>query len=305
MGTEMIGRDEAHSMQIKAKTAVLFFLGTFSISHLAYAELLWNPKPVEKVVSKPQSSNGGHAGHQQSRSREKAFYLEDNQNSSVQYISPALEVLPLTAEEKSNKYILPKTGMDNYHALVAERKTETTHESALRYPYMRGKPSGHSPDKLISDNKLPLEIVPEPMIREHWRFYSSNKHDYKILFEKKPLKDTWVILQTSNGSKMDAKTDSNGQVNFTLPEDFIDINPGRRANKPAEFILRTVHISDGMTYKTNFTAPYSVNPSHWKSNLGGILSLSVGFLSGIVIMRRHNKKTNEEKKNKKNSRRQS
>ncbi|MCW8931248.1 MAG: DUF4198 domain-containing protein [Gammaproteobacteria bacterium] len=295
-------------MRIKAKTAVLFFLGTFGINHLTYAELLWNPKPVKEAESKIKSSNTGHeghAGHQQNRSKEKAFYLEDNQNSTARYITPGLEVIPLTAEEKGNKYILPKTGMDNYHALVAERKTESTHESALRYPYMRGKPSGHSPDKLVSDSKLPLEIVPEPMIREHWRFYSSNKHDYKVLFEEKPLKDTWVILQTSNGSKMDAKTDGDGKVNFTLPEDFQDIKPGRRANKPAEFILRTVHISDGITYKTNFSAPYSVNPSHWNSNLGGILSLSVGFLSGIVIMRRHNNKMNEEKKNNKNSRRAS
>lgn len=290
-------------MKIKIKN-VLFILLGLGCSHLSYAELLWSPKPIENTMSKPKplKSDDAHAGHQQNRSQEKAFYLEDNQNVTVKYMTPALKILTLTPQENSNKYVLPKTGMDNYHALVAERKTDITHESSLRYAYMRGKPSGYSPENLITNNKLPLEIVPEPMIREHLRFYTSVKHSYKILFDKKPLVDTWVILQTSNGSKIDSKTDSKGKVTFTLPEDFQDIKPGRRANKPAEFILRTAHISENITYKSNFSAPYSVNPSHWQSNAGGILVLSMGFISGILVMRRHNKNNT---KNKKTSRRES
>ncbi len=284
-------------MQIKIKY-VLFILIGLGMSHLSYAELLWTPKPVKKEVKSAKPADV-HAGHQQHRSREKAFYLQDNKNTNVRYITPALKVLTLIHQEQSDKYVLPDSGMDNYHALVAERKTDTSHESSLRYAYMRGKPSGHSPENLVTNYKLPLEIVPEPMIREHLRFYSSIKHSYKVLFEKKPLIDTWVILKTSNGSTIDSKTDSQGKVTFSLPEDFQNIKPGRRANKPAEFILRTVHIANNITYKTNFSAPYSVNPSHWKSNSGGILALSVGFISGIVVMRRHNKKTNKNMKKKK------
>jgi len=94
-------------------------------------------------------------------------------------------------------------------------------------------------------------------------------------------------------------------VSFILPDDFKEVKPGRRANKAQEFILRTVHITDNITYKTNFSAPYSVNPSHWQSNSGGILALSIGFISGIVIMRRHNQQVNITKVNKKSSRRAS
>ena len=314
--------DAEYLLFTKLKHFLLILSVLLGMSPLCYAELLWNPKPTEKqkpvkAIDGSQKNNRSaqnqHAGHGQSRNREKSFYLADNQNVIVKYIDPSLQTLSLTAEDKSNQYILPKTGMDNYHALVAERSTDTSHESSLRYAYLRGKPSGFSPDNLIKQHKLPLEIVPEPMIREHWRFYTNNSHLFKILFNEKPLVDTWVIFQTSNGTTLDSKTDADGKVIFTLPDDFKEIKPGRRANKPAEFLLRTVHIDNNITYKTNFSAPYSVNPSHWQSNAGGILALSIGFISGIMIMRRHNQQVNiarinkEKNKelNKKSSRRNS
>lgn len=288
-------------MQFKLTNVLLITLGVFGSSHLSYAELLWSSEPGEKpsiIKPKPLKAVDAHKEHQQNRSREKAYYLEDNKNVTVNYMTPALKVIPLAPQENSNKYVLPKTGMDNYHALVAQKKTDSTHESSLRYAYMRGKPSGYSPENLIKNHKLPLEIVPEPMIREHWRFYTNNRHIFQILFNEKPLVDTWVILQTANGTKLDSKTDINGKVAFILPDDFKDIKPGRRANKPQDFLLRTVHIADNITYKTNFSAPYSVNPSHWQSNSGGILALSIGFISGIVVMRRHNRNNPQKQKKK-------
>lgn len=295
-----IKKIQLYSLSLKKQLIIL--LSVFSAIQLSHAELLWGPKPGDKPLSsKPaqKANNNQHAGHGQgNRSREKAFYLQDQKNVTVNYIDPSLKVLSLTSEDNSNKYILPKSGMDNYHALVAERKGDTLHESSLRYVYMRGKPSGYSPENLIKNHKLPLEIVPEPMIREHWRFYTNNKHTFQILFNEIPLVDTWVILQTTNGSKFDSKTDAQGRVSFVLPDDFKDIKPGRRANKPQDFLLRTVHIADNITYKTNFSAPYSVNPSHWQSNSGGLLALSIGFISGIVIMRRHNNNNPQKKKKK-------
>ncbi|MCU7940090.1 MAG: DUF4198 domain-containing protein [gamma proteobacterium symbiont of Bathyaustriella thionipta] len=280
------------------KKLIIVLMTVFGFSQLSYAELLWSPKPAGKPqAQKPNKDQHAQHGHN-NRSQEKAFYLQDQDNVTVNYFDPSLMVLSLSSEDNSNKYILPKSGMDNYHALVAERKGDTLHESSLRYVYMRGKPSGYSPDNLISKHKLPLEIVPQPMIREHWRFYSNNKHSFQVLFNEKPLVDTWVILQTSNGSKFDSKTNAEGNVSFVLPDDFKDIKPGRRANKPQEFILRTVHIADDVTYKTNFNSKYSVNPSHWQSNSGGLLALSIGFISGIVIMRRHNKNTPQKTKKK-------
>lgn len=285
-------------MQVKLKKIFFVALGVMGISQFCSAELLWNPKPTEKQAS---GQHDQHAGHGHSGSREKSVYLEDQQNAVVKYIDPGLKELSLSAEDNSNKYVLPKTGMDNYHAIIAQRSTDKSHESSLRYIYMRGKPSGYSPENLIKQHKLPLEIIPDPMIREHWRYYSNNQHAFKIFFNNKPLTDSWVIFQSSNGTKLDAKTDSNGKVSFILPDDFQDVKAGRRANPPAEFLLRTVHIDNKVTYKTNFSAPYSVNPSHWQSNMGGIIALSFGFISGIIIMRKHHHKTSKEQAGKKTS----
>lgn len=281
-------------MFIKNKLMLVLMM-LFTFSQVSYAELLWSPKPVFKAQTQKSDKNA-HGQHD--RSRKKVFYLQDHTNAVVNYIDPSLKVLPLSSEDKASKFVLPDSGMDNYHALMAERKAEMLHESSLRYVYMRGKPSGYSPDDLISNHKLPLEIVPQPMIREHWRFYTKNRHTFQVLFNEKPLLDSWVILETTNGSKFDSKTDAQGNVSFVLPDDFKDIKPGRRANKPQDFVLRTVHIADNVTYKTNFSAKYSVNPSHWQSNAGGLLALSIGFISGLVIMRRHNKNTSQKQSQK-------
>lgn len=274
-------------MKINTTLLILFLF----ISSQCFAELLWTPKTE---IWNKNNTDSEHLHHKTSHSmghtrpKEKAFYLMDNNQAAVKIISPDLKVR-LIKPAKQNKFILPKTGMDNYHSLIAEQTINNTRESAIRYIYMRGKPSGHSPSELLRYPKLKLEIIPDPMVREHWRFYTQDKHAFIIHYDHKPLKDNWVVLQTSNGTTLDAKTDNNGRVTFILPDDFKNIKPGRRANPGADFLIRTVHIDGNQTYKTNFTAPYYVNPSHWQSNIGGLIALSIGFISGLIIMKKHNK----------------
>jgi hypothetical protein len=274
---------------------------TVSFIPAAQAELLWTPRPLENNEHGHQTSMQNQLGHENhgGRPREKAFYLQDGKGADVRFVLPDLSETQLEMVGNNGKYVIPKTGVDNYHALIATRQSEKQHESSLRYLYMRGKPSGESPNKLVNKHKLPLEIVPDPMVREHWRFYSQNTHRFKLLFNQKLLPETWALLKTSNGSTIELMSDKEGYVNITLPDDFSEVKPGRRANKPAEFMLRTAHVLDDKTYITNFTSAYSVNPSHWNSNLGGVITLSLGFLSGIVIMRKHNQKNSIQKNNKK------
>ena len=273
------------------KFKTLIFTTWLVLGSASHAELLWSPKADlwdKKLSPTEHEHNNGHT-MQHGRNREKSFYLLGADQARVNFIAPDLSSHPIK-EQPDNKFILPDTGMDNYHALIAVQEKGNTIESSLRYVYMRGKPSGVSPNKLIKNPKLTLEIIPDPMVREHWRYYSQNKHAFIINYKQQPLKDSWVVMQTSNGTTVDGKTDNNGRVVFTIPDDFKNIKAGRRANQPAEFIVRTAHIDNNTSYRSNFTAPYNVNPSHWQSNSGGILALSLGFISGLVIMRKHNKK---------------
>ncbi len=278
------------------------FIILLVFSNISYAELLWSPKEnlwhKAKQVAQDkhtQPANAEHNSHR--RAKEKSIYLLDGENAGVVFVSPDLKKHKLSPQAGTDKYILPKTGMDNYHALVAVKKAVNSHESSLRYVSMRGKPSGVSPGLVVNSSKLPLEIVPQPMIREHWKFYTSNSHTFKVQFNGQPLSDNWVILSTSNGTMVDGKTDQHGRITFTFPEDFVQIKAGRRANKPAEFKLRTVHIDNDVTYQTNFNAPYYVNSAHWQSNSGGITALSLGFISGLLIMFKHKRKNNSKNKN--------
>ncbi len=282
------------------------FVGVFLLSGTSHAELRWSPKAASmnhggmRVQLQLQGKGhtelqpGGHGGHNPRRG--KTLYLQDNAGASLWMITPTLESRPLELDDEHGKLKVPSTGMVSYHALVATRQEEGLHESSLRYVYLRGKPTGRSPAEMMANNKLPLEIVPDPMAREHGRFHSQNEQEFIVRFKGKPLGDAWVGLISSNGSELEAITDAEGRVSFTLPDDFTNVRTGRSNNKPADFMLRTGYVDDGVLYRTNFSAPYSVNPSHWKSDTVGLFMLLFGFVSGIVVIRRAKPETSEKKK---------
>jgi hypothetical protein len=276
-------------------------LGLLLMSGITQAELRWSTKAASMAHGAQSAVQGKPAGMMQhkpqgsgandhSRSREKILFLQDSAGARLWMIEPTLTSRPLELADNSGKLIVPSTGNDNYHALVATRQEERLHESALRYEYLRGKPSGHSPAELMANNKLPLEIVPDPMAREHGRFYSQNEHAFIVRFKGNPVSGAWVGLSSSNKTEMEATSDSEGRVVFTLPDDFQNVRTGRNNNRPAEFMIRTGYVAEDsegkMLYRTNFTAPYSVNPSHWQSNSVGLFMLLSGFAVGLVVMRR-------------------
>ena len=284
----------------------LMAMGVFLAAGTAYAELRWSPKASSmnhgghKVQLQLQGKGqvelqpGGHGGH--SPRRGKTVYLQDNAGAKLWMITPTLENRTLELDDEHGKLKVPSTGMVSYHALVATRQEDNLHESSLRYVYLRGKPTGRSPAELMANNKLPLEIVPDPMAREHGRFYSQEEKSFIVRFNGKPVSDAWVGLVSSNGSTLEASTDAEGRVSFVLPDDFKNVRAGRSKNKPADFLLRTGYVDEGVLYRTNFSAPYSVNPSHWKFSSVGLFMLVFGFVSGIVVMRRSKPVTNDKKK---------
>ena len=98
---------------------------------------------------------------------------------------PDLSTQPL--EIQQGKVGLKGTGVDNYHAIVAERTEGKLTEVAIRYEYARGKPSGHSSTELTAADKSTLEIVPEPIPREHYRYHSDQTWDFIVRFQGLPL----------------------------------------------------------------------------------------------------------------------
>jgi hypothetical protein len=226
--------------------------------------MTWRGAP--EVVTEHAGSGGHHRGGP------VAFYLREGEGAEAAVWAPDVTSKPLAVMQ--GKAALKPTGADGYHLLFARRSVPGEEQVALRYRYFPGKPSGRSPTELLQAQLSRLEILPTPLPREHWRF------------ESQPLAGTAVTMVTSNGTFIEEVTDAQGRVEFTLPEDFVQVGSGRAANAPAEFMVSAAHGTDERAYRTTLSADYHVNPAHWESLLGGGIALAAGFACGLVLLRR-------------------
>ena len=225
---------------------------------------------------------GGNQGSRGSHRRFKTLTLKDSADAQLSMWRSDLQRVELKTD--NDELVVRPTGVDNYHAIVAQRTQDGLHESAIRYVYLNGKPAGRSPAELLDIDKLPLEIVPAPLTREHQRYLSAGIANYQIRYHGQPLPGASVALETSNGTQAEFMTDARGRIALRLPEDFARIEAGRRGNPPADFILRTSHANNGTEYRTTLSAHYYVNPHHWQSNSGGVIAAISGFAVGLGIL---------------------
>jgi len=253
----------------------------FSIN--AQAAMHWAPAP--KVQS---HGHGGHGGGHD-RHAGKPFLLNDGEGAEAQLMSPSKAVKPLTLQH--GKVSVKAMGTGNYHALLATRSVDGLHESAVRYIYMHGKPSGVSPSLLIGHEKSALEIEPAPLAREHWRYYSNTDAQFIVRFQGKPLAGAKVSLLTGNGSSAEFTADAKGLVTIPLPEDFAYEKPGRMANPASEFLLTAEHSAGTQRHITTFSYGYHVNPEHWQSTELGMAVVAGGMLiGGFMTLRKRRRK---------------
>lgn len=264
---------------------MLMLLSMSFFSAQVTAAMYWQDKVTNPQAGKnPKSEQTamGHGGHR--RTRGKQMYLHQGEGANVYLWLPTLVQRRVDTAAAAGNYTVTGTGLDNYHVLVAERQLGNSTESAIRYVYMHGKPSGESPELLINQRKLDLEIVPSPLPREHWRYQGEKTYHFKLLFKGKPLADTAIEMVTSNGSTIAQMTDQQGEIALTLPDDFINVKAGRSNNRPANFILTVQHQNPHHQYITTYSSAYYVNPSHWKIKWEGFAVMVIGFLGGLIFI---------------------
>jgi hypothetical protein len=237
------------------------------------AAMHWQPAP-----KKP--------GMHQNRMAAKEFVLTQSDGATLSILHPDLVSSKLKLGE-NGRVKVKSTGFDNYHALIASRQADSLTETAIRYVYMRGKPSGHSPSEVVDSAKSELEIVPSPFPREHSRYQSNQQRFFKLLFKGEPLARHNVNVETSFGTTFYANSDETGLLNITIPDDFTNIKVGRRNNPAAEWRIAAVHNQDGHSYRTVVSAPYYADPSHWQPLSWGLLTVAGGMLvTGMMSVRR-------------------
>ncbi|MCX6060898.1 MAG: hypothetical protein NT103_01400 [Campylobacterales bacterium] len=233
------------------------------------------------------SSHGKHGGHGIGEATMlHAMNLEGN--SSVTLIKPDLSKEDLNLSDTTLN--LPKASIGGYYALILNHHTDTQIDSAIRYLSIQGRPSKVSPSKLTALPKSDLEIVPNPLHREHDRYTASKSYRFLLHFQGKPLTNAPITLETRDTPPQTYTTDNTGAFSITLPNDFKNVQVGKSENKPSEFLLVAQHSDNNLTYKSTLTMPYSLNPNdYWQSQSYGAGAITIGFLGGLMFYRRTKK----------------
>lgn len=265
------------------KKTVLILLSAATLWAYGDGALYWAPHGCD-AGKKSASKHGGHG-----KGQSTMFALMNLEgNTSAHLIFPDLSEKPLSF--KANTVMLPKPSMGGYYAMVAEGYDTNSTYSAIRYLSQQGRPSKVSPTKLTALPKTNLEIVPDPLHREHDRYTATKAYRFLLHFQGKPLANTTVTLETHDTPAQTYTTDQTGAFSITLPNDFKNVQVGRSENKPSEFLLSTEHHDGEHLYKSSLTMPYSLNPNnYWQSQSYGAGAIFIGFLGGIFLYRRTKK----------------
>lgn len=226
-----------------------------------------------------------HGGHGKGESAMFALMNMEG-NASATLILPDLSTQSLPMNR--NTVILPKPRIGGYYALVSESRSGESVYSAVRYLSLQGRPAKISPTRLTALVKSSLEIVPDPLHREHDRYTASKSYRFILKYKGKPLANSSVTLETHNSAVQTYRSDDKGAFTVTLPNDFENVQTGRSENKPSEFLLNVEHKEGKDLYISTFSMPYYVNPNdYWQSQPYGAGAVFIGFLGGLFLYRRH------------------
>lgn len=266
-------------------TLFILLLGT---SLLGYGEgaLYWTPHGCDEGKA-TASKHGGHG------KGESAMFAAMNLegNATAKLVMPDLSLKALRFNQ--NTVMLPVPSMGGYYAMVAESNASAKVYSAVRYLSLFGRPVKISPTKLTALPKTALEIVPDPLHREHDHYTASKSYRFVVLFENRPLGNAAVTLETHDTPAQTLKTDAEGSLILTLPNDFKNVRTGRNENKSSEFLLTARYDEDLTQYVSTLSMPYYVNPNdYWQSQSLGAGAIFIGFLGGLFLYRRNKKGVN-------------
>jgi hypothetical protein len=242
------------------------------------------------ILSLPGVSNAAdseqttkQSQHAHDHRGEKQIGLANAEGATITLWKPDLSTQPLTLEH--GKVTIPKTGVNNYHVVVAEKDWGDHKEAVIRYEYRFGRPSKQSPSRMTAAQKTEFEIVPDPIPREHYRYHTRQHWGFLTRFNGQPVSDMEVTLTTTNGTRLSAKTDLDGRVSFEIPDDFPGVIAGERDKRLSQFTLSGEYISEQKRYTTQLNADYRLNPGHWQSTELGLLVVGIGFIAGGLLGR--------------------
>lgn len=182
----------------------------------------------------------------------------------------------------------PKIG--NYHWVIAREETPDAVRVASTAWYFSNP--GDSPQALLQQVKHELEIVPEPLPREHGSYRESEKWRFLVRFQGQPLANQPVMLETAFGTRSTVLTDAAGYATVLFPRDFKPAADRREGGdhgpRRVPFVLSTAKELDGRRYLTAFNSTYGEDADRDRSLGWGVAFGLVGMLAATPLLRRRN-----------------
>lgn len=176
----------------------------------------------------------------------------------------------------------------NYHWVVMREETPELVKVASTAWYF-GNP-GASPQALLAKQKHELEIVPDPLPREHGSYRESEKWRFLVRFQGMPQPGQTLALETEFGTRTSFVTDQSGIATVLFPRDFRpppDKAEGGGHGRPsAKFVLSTEKHTDERHYLTAFNLNYGPDAERGRSLAWGAGFCLVGMLAATPLLRR-------------------
>jgi hypothetical protein len=155
---------------------------------------------------------------------------------------------------------------------------------------------------LLLKQKSELEIIPQPLPREHGAWRESEKWQFLLRFNGQPLAKKEVRMETEFGTKTAFVSDEQGMVTVLFPRDFkpAEKKPEQGGHdhgpRRAKFVLAVEHDDGGKHYLTAFNYTYSADAARGKNLLAGVGFGMFGMLLATPLLRRKKAENNNSAK---------
>lgn len=181
----------------------------------------------------------------------------------------------------------------NYHWLQASGDWHGC-STDLSTAYYNNMGKGDAPTEMLLLTKAALEIIPQPLPREHWRYRGGDAWSFLVRWQGQPLIDAGVLFVDSLGNAQALRSDDKGMVRVVFP-DFMpdemahDAHEAAGHNQQARrgFALWAV-APDGSSL-AGFDYHYAANASYQHSLWYGVGLAVLGMLAAVGLFVRRKK----------------
>lgn len=175
----------------------------------------------------------------------------------------------------------------NYHWVIARAESDPEVRVASTAWYF-GNP-GPSPVRLLQAVKHELEIVPEPLPREHGTYRESEKWRFLVRFQGAPVSGQPLVLETEFGSRSTFVTGVDGYATVLFPRDHRPAAAGAAEGhgpRRAKFVLTAEREQEGRRYLTSFNLQYGADADRDRSLGWGAAFGLLGMVAAVPLLRR-------------------